>query len=88
MTRSNCTKPRIHDTKELKSRRANFGHENAALTHDIVGVSTMRPRGVSPPSSLLGLFALNSLCTAAVLQLTADSFDDELRASPCAPCLT
>lgn len=79
---SNGTKPRIHDTKELSPRRANFGQ------NDIVGVSTMRPRGVSPPSSLLGLFALNSLCTAAVLQLTADSFDDELRASPCAPCLT
>ena len=45
----------------------------------------IRPRGMGPPAPLLGLFALNSLCTATVLQLTPDTFDDELRASPCAP---
>jgi hypothetical protein len=45
----------------------------------------LRRRGMSPPAPLLGLFAINSLCTATVLQLTADTFDDELRASPCAP---
>ena len=45
----------------------------------------IRPPGMGPPAPLLGLFALNSLCTATVLQLTPDTFDDELRASPCAP---